>query len=412
MLMAWPTVPATLEERRRLRPIGRNVERYQQMIRELRELVIIAEDLGFDAFSTTEHHFHSEGIEAAVAPCVLYADLAARTSRIKFAPLGMVLPGWDPIRAAEELAVLDHLTGGRTFAGFARGYQDRWTDVLGQQYGARAAAMDGSASDQKNRAIFEEMLEIVKLAWTQESFSYDGKYYKVPFPFEGIKRWPPSDVTEEFGAPGELDEKGVIRKICVIPKPFQHPHPPLWQPFSLSESTMRFTARNDIMPWIIKTFPSEFRRLCEVFRDEAGRAGRQLEVGQGVGTLRSAYFANTEAEGLELARASGHWIWKEWFGKFGFWEAWRSPEDAVKYPLDPHTPLPPKEWTVERLRDVKMILVGPPEKIREDFADIATVHGAGQLEWFSLLVDQGVMPFDEVKRQLILFGKEVLVHHR
>src|SRR6516164_1243862 len=121
MLFVLPTVPATLEDRKRLRPIGRNNERYQQMLDELRKLAAFADDAGFDVMATTEHHFHSEGYETSVAPLLLYADLAARTKRIKFAPLGLVLPSWDPLRAAEELAVLDHLTKGRIFAGFARG---------------------------------------------------------------------------------------------------------------------------------------------------------------------------------------------------------------------------------------------------------------------------------------------------
>ena len=82
MLFVLPTVPATLEERRQLRPIGRNTERYQQMLDELRKLAVFADDAGFDVFATTEHHFHSEGYEASVAPLLLYADLAARTKRI------------------------------------------------------------------------------------------------------------------------------------------------------------------------------------------------------------------------------------------------------------------------------------------------------------------------------------------
>ena len=122
MLFVLPTVPGTLDDRKRLRPIARNNERYQQMLEELRKLAIFADDAGFDVFATTEHHFHSEGYETSVAPLLLYADLAARTKRIKFSPLGLVLPSWDPIRAAEELAVLDHLTKGRIYAGFARGY--------------------------------------------------------------------------------------------------------------------------------------------------------------------------------------------------------------------------------------------------------------------------------------------------
>jgi|SRR6516162_5582353 hypothetical protein len=96
MLLVLPTVPGTLEERRRLRPIGRNNERYQQMLEELRKLVVFADEVGFDCFATTEHHFHSEGYETSVAPLLLYTDLAARTKRIKFSPLGLVLPAWDP----------------------------------------------------------------------------------------------------------------------------------------------------------------------------------------------------------------------------------------------------------------------------------------------------------------------------
>ena len=109
MLFVLPTVPATLEERERLRPIGRNNDRYQMMLDELRRLAVFADDAGFDVMSTTEHHFHSEGYECSVAPLMLYTDLAARTKRIRFSPLGLVLPSWDPIRCAEELAVLDHL---------------------------------------------------------------------------------------------------------------------------------------------------------------------------------------------------------------------------------------------------------------------------------------------------------------
>jgi alkanesulfonate monooxygenase SsuD/methylene tetrahydromethanopterin reductase-like flavin-dependent oxidoreductase (luciferase family) len=91
MLFVLPTVPANLEERKRLRPIGRNNERYQQMLDELRKLAVFADEAGFDVFATTEHHFHSEGYETSVAPLLLYADLAARTQRIKFSPLGLVL---------------------------------------------------------------------------------------------------------------------------------------------------------------------------------------------------------------------------------------------------------------------------------------------------------------------------------
>src|SRR5262245_50109763 len=176
MMFVLPTVPATFEERRKLRPIGRNNERYQQMLEELRKLVVLAEQAGFDVFSTTEHHFHSEGYEASVAPLLLYTDLAARTERIKFASLGLVLPAWDPLRVAEEIAVLGHLTRGRGYAGVARGYQDRSGHVMGQMHHATGAPMDGSAIDQHNRDVYEEVLEIIRKAWTQDAITHDGQY--------------------------------------------------------------------------------------------------------------------------------------------------------------------------------------------------------------------------------------------
>src|SRR5438034_10928672 len=117
------------------------------MLEEMRKLAVFADDAGFDGFATTEHHFHSEGYVTSVAPLLLYADLAARTKRIKFSPLGLVLPSWDPIRAAEELAVLDRLTKGRIYAGFARGYPARCVNVVAQQSHATGAPMDGCAID-------------------------------------------------------------------------------------------------------------------------------------------------------------------------------------------------------------------------------------------------------------------------
>ncbi|MCH8090697.1 MAG: LLM class flavin-dependent oxidoreductase, partial [Chloroflexi bacterium] len=163
-LFVLPTVPGIIEDGERLRPIARNNERFQQMLDEVKQICILGDELGYDCFSTTEHHFHSEGYEASIAPLLIFADLAARTKRIKFAPLGLVLPSWDPLRCAEEIAILDHLTKGRVIAGFARGYQDRWTNVLGQQYNVTGAPMDGSEIDDHNRRVFEEVFKIIKMA--------------------------------------------------------------------------------------------------------------------------------------------------------------------------------------------------------------------------------------------------------
>ena len=102
-----------------------------------------------------------------------------------------------------------------------------------------------------------------------------------------------------------------------------------------------------------------------------------------------------------------------YFAGFGFWEAFRFPEDAEKYPLDPYTPLPPEEWTLDRFRNVKYGLAGTVDQIKRQIEDVATIHGkGGNLEWFSWFFDQGLMPLDEAKRQIELFAEHIIPEFR
>ncbi|MCL6451658.1 MAG: LLM class flavin-dependent oxidoreductase [Acetobacteraceae bacterium] len=72
---------------------------------------------------------------------------AGLTKRLRMGALGYVMSTQDPVRVAEECAILDHILEGRFFAGFARGYQARWTNILGQHYNSKATLSDGSADD-------------------------------------------------------------------------------------------------------------------------------------------------------------------------------------------------------------------------------------------------------------------------
>lgn len=395
-LFVLPTIPATFEERERLRPIGRNNDKYQDMLTELREIAQLAEELGFDAMSTTEHHFHSEGYEASIAPLMLYTDLAARTERIKFASLGLVLPTWDPLRVAEEIAVLDHLTKGRFIAGFARGYQDRWTNVLGQHYHVTGAPMDGSEVDAHNRAVFEEVFKIMKTAWTEESIRLKTKYYEVPTPYEqGIQRWPVAkNWTAKYGAEGEVDENGAVQRICVVPKPYTQPHPPIWQPFSVSERTIRWCATEGIVPWILIAHPPSFRELCEAYREEAAKHGRNLELGESIGAFRSVHIGNTYTEGYSLGAETQGAGFIQYFAGFGFFEAYRYPGET--------TPVP---WKFERMVEAKYSLVGTVDDVKRE---MEALQKNANIEWFGWFFDQGMMPWEETKRQLEIFGTKIL----
>jgi alkanesulfonate monooxygenase SsuD/methylene tetrahydromethanopterin reductase-like flavin-dependent oxidoreductase (luciferase family) len=414
-LFVLPTVPGTLEDRERLRPIGRNNERFQAMLDEVRTLCIMADEFGFDCFSTTEHHFHSEGYEASVAPLILYADLAARTKNINFAPLALVLPAHNPLRVAEEVAMLDHLTKGRVYAGFARGYQQRWVNVLGQKVPVQATPMDGSDVDKHNRRVHEEYIDVIYKAWDNDLLTYDGEFIQVPFPYqEGIKGWPVTEWTSKYGAPGEIDEDGVLRGISVIPKPYQQPHPKAFQPFSVSESTIVHTAKHDIIPMILVSHPADFRRLAETYQATAAEAGRNLKLGESIGAFRAISFGDTEQEAVELLRRTNYMGFNDYFAGFGFWEALRFPEDAEKYPLEPHTPLPPEEWTLERFRNVKYGLAGTVDQVKREIEQLHKIHGdnGGELEWFGWFFDQGLLTLDEAKQQLEMFAEHIMPEFR
>src|ERR1700732_883754 len=109
---------------------------------------------------------------------------------------------YNPRRLAREIAWLDQLTKGRTFVGFARGYQTRWLNQMAQKIHVGATASDKSEGDRVNREAFEEVFRFLKLAWGDEPFRFKGKYYEYPSPQEGTP-WPAREWTRGDGLPGQ-----------------------------------------------------------------------------------------------------------------------------------------------------------------------------------------------------------------
>lgn len=145
---------------------GLRGELYDDMLREVLGQCQLADELGFDSVSFTEHHFHSEGFELSNNPVLLDLYIGLQTERLRVGQLGIVLPANNPLRVAEDIAMLDRMTGGRANAGFARGYQRRWVDTMAQQthgvHGVRPHEHD--RMDDTNRAAFEENFRIIKRA--------------------------------------------------------------------------------------------------------------------------------------------------------------------------------------------------------------------------------------------------------
>jgi alkanesulfonate monooxygenase SsuD/methylene tetrahydromethanopterin reductase-like flavin-dependent oxidoreductase (luciferase family) len=386
------------------RPIGRDVESYQKLLDEVREIAVLADQIGFDALMMTEHHFHSEGFEFSVNPLMFLTDLAARTERILLAPLGIVLPAWDPIRAAEDVALLDHFSKGRLRLGVARGYQSRWMNVLGQRWQAAAARSDGSQSDNHNFDVFGEILHIMKLAWTQETVRYRGDVldYQVPYPYEGIEGWPASDWTRTFGAPGEIDDDGVIRAVSVCPKPYQNPHPELWQPFTISDRSVIRAAQEDILPWMFTPNPDEHAAKARLYQEESAKHGRHYKLGEHTGILKIIGMADTREEAVATYGKGMQKDFAAFFGPFGYLEVLRKKED------DRHQPISPEKGDFKRMNEVELALLGGPDDVKRGIQRM--LDRMPDLEWFGLFMQgqQGVLPIETVKRNLEMFATKVI----
>ena len=303
ILQVYPMIRAESEaERQALRPIGRNKERYHEAIHGTVDLAKACERLGVWGMGVIEHHFHSEGYEPAPAPGVMNAWWAAHTERLRIGQLGYVMSAQHPIRVAEETAVLDHITNGRLFVGFARGYQDRWTNVIGQHLGTRATHSDGGADDLVNRDIYREQVQMVIDCWTQESVEHRSALWEIPYPYEDGIDWWMADTTARLGAPGEIGSDGRVHRVSVVPAPFQDPHPPVFVPSLGSQSSVEYCAEMGFT-CVYVVGDERSTELAQIYTDRARAVGRDIAHGQGQGVQRYCQIGPTYEAAREMAAA-------------------------------------------------------------------------------------------------------------
>ena len=136
-----------------------------RLIEEVLAECIYAEEIGLNSAWVPEHHFGLFGV--LPSPPTFLSYVAAKTSRIKLAPATVVLPLNHPLRVAEDFALLDLLSQGRAVLSAGRGYDAREYTAFGVDFS-------------QSLEIFFEGLDIVQKAWTQDTFSHDGKFYQFP----------------------------------------------------------------------------------------------------------------------------------------------------------------------------------------------------------------------------------------
>ena len=209
-----------------------------QIFKDSMELIQAAEDSGSEGIWLAEYHF-DPGRSVLSAPVTVAGAVAARTKKVKIGLAVHVLPLRNPVQIAEEIATLDHLSDGRLDFGIGRAAFPRIYQGYGFDYS-------------ESRGRFDECLEIILRSWTEERFSFKGKFY-------------------------QYDD------LCVVPKPLQKPHPPI-RIGATSEDTFELVGR---MGYPIFINPSRVTTLLDLkplvaefhqAREKAGHTG-QVDVG-------------------------------------------------------------------------------------------------------------------------------------
>jgi alkanesulfonate monooxygenase SsuD/methylene tetrahydromethanopterin reductase-like flavin-dependent oxidoreductase (luciferase family) len=406
ILQLYPVIPAASEEERAaLRPIGRNRERYQEALTGWHEIIKVADELKLWGVATIEHHFWSEGYECGPNPGILDAYWAAITKNVRVGQLGYVMSTQNPLRVAEETAILDHLTRGRCFVGFARGYQSRWTNVVGQHLGTRATGSPSAISadpghlfageqrqkdvddDALNRRLFEEEIDIVVKAWTQDSIEHKGEAWQIPFPFDrGVDDWPLAlnGVTQRLGAPGEVGPDGSVRRISVVPAPYTRPHPPVFCATAGSPESAEYAARHAFIPLYFTSIKNAVR-LGTRYHETAHSSGHPFAFGQNQAVVRMPHLGDTMEEARRSLISYDGDIFRNFYSSMG-----RQKIDTSDL--------------VKATTQFGMWVPGTVDDVRRQLVDEWKQFPA---EYLTLIYHYAQMPKEVVIRNLELFMREI-----
>lgn len=260
---------------------------FRQVVEETRDLARYLDGEDWESIWFTEHHFGHEGYEVCPNPLMMSCDISAHTDRIRIGQAANIVTFWNPVRVAEDIAMLDHMNNGRTEVAVGRGIYGREALQLNK--------LADVANPAQNYRIFEETLEIMRRAWSQAYFDFHGEFYDLPDP--GYV-W---DHAKSPPAPDFMDmATKEIKKLALVPRPLQQPTPPIWQVVD-GPGSIKYAAQNDLkaMMWIPPTDSLVWR--FEMYREEASKArGRDMALGEGIALVRDMFCAGTMAEAERL----------------------------------------------------------------------------------------------------------------
>ena len=244
----------------------------------------IMDRTGYDAVWLAEHHFNSFSVCPSVH--LMGTHVAARTTRLRIGTAVTLAAFYHPLRIAEEIALLDVLSGGRVNFGAGRGFDATEFRAFG-------------VTPEESADRFREAVEIVLEAWSADRLNYHGRFHQ----FEDVE---------------------------VLPKPAQAPHPPVWVAAS-SEPAVEWAAQRGLTIMMDPHSPHvEIARKRELYRTRLEAAGHRID-GREIPMARLVAVAETERKAEEIARSGAGWIVGSYMGKSG---ASFDPRGAQKDPVE------------------------------------------------------------------------------
>jgi natural product biosynthesis luciferase-like monooxygenase protein len=327
------------------------------MLDEQFELMLAAEDFGFDSVWPAEHHFREYGF--CGAPALTLAAVAARTKRIRLGTGVVVLPLNHPVRIAEDYAFLDLLSNGRIDLGIGRGYQPHEYQGLG-------------VDQPRSRDIFRESIEVLTRAWTDAGFDYDGEFYK-------------------------------LKGVDVRPKPVQQPHPPIWMA-SLSPETFEACGRHGFNLMCAPIFGFNIRNgaaQIEQYRDALRAHGRDPAHHQ-VAALSMTYVADSMEEALEDFRDGVLWYFQT-LGKYIAPPKGQPAVPTYEFYTQIRDVLHLAEW--DNIVKAGAVICGSPDDVVQQIGEMAELCGMNTyLAWTRM----GGLDQKKVLRSMDLMASKVM----
>jgi alkanesulfonate monooxygenase SsuD/methylene tetrahydromethanopterin reductase-like flavin-dependent oxidoreductase (luciferase family) len=273
------------------------------------ERIVTMDKTGYDAVWLAEHHFSSFSVCPSVHMMGVMA--AAKTQRLRIGTGVSLAPFYNPLRLAEEVALLDVLSGGRVNWGAGRGFERSEFKAFG-------------IAGEESAPRFHETVDIVLKAWSNDRLSYQGKYYS----YEGVE---------------------------VLPKPLQQPHPPVWMAAS-SLTAIEWAAKKGFSilmdPHSSRRDLRQKRRHYSAILREAGHS----ESDRVIPMARLIAIDETAEKARAVARRAAEWTVASYVGGSHHRQEVRTfdGKDAIEFYLD------------------DVVLHGTPDSVVDQIAELAS----------------------------------------